>query len=385
MRNDILTKATCETTGIKIAILVAAVIGLAASAAQAQSGTAFAPKHLAVLRAGDGALSLRLKQSPAFIDEFATGSFNSGPVMSVAIPTNGPDTLFFNGHAATEGMLNLSSDGKWLTFAGYGGVDLLEKSGTPSLLDIGRGFCAVDAAGKTHTTIFEQYSGAEKMNPRGVVTDGANHFWTCGNASSTAFYDAASSNLVAFAAIPDSRQIKIIGGKLYTTLNGPDAMYQGVSPGIFAFEDGSGNPSPLPEATNTTLRLVVPVQKPYTKIAGFDLSPDDTVAYTADVDAGIQKYVKANGDWKLAYHFAIPQNIPATANNESGCFAMTVDFSGANPVIYATTTEGYDGSVNSNRVVQIVDTGASSTVTTLAQAPSARIAYRGIAFTPGSK
>lgn len=383
MRKVIVKKAACETTSIRIFILLA--MALAATAARAQSGTGFAPGHLAVLRAGDGALSLHLKQSPAFIDEFATGSFNSAPVMSVAIPTNGPDTLFFNGHAATEGILNLSADGKLLTFAGYGGVSLLEKSGTPSLLDIGRGFCTVDAAGKTRTTIFEQYIGAEKMNPRGAVTDGANHFWTCGNASGTAFYDAASSNLVTFAAIPDSRSVKIIGGTLYTTLNGPDATYQGVSPGIFAFADSDGNPAALPEATNTTLRVVLPVQKPYGKIAGFDLSPDGTVAYTADVDTGIQKYVKAGGEWKLAYNFTIPQNIPATANNESGCFAVTVDFTGKNPVIYATTTEGYDGSVNSNRVVQIVDTGASSAVTTLAQAPSANIVYRGIAFTPGSK
>jgi hypothetical protein len=34
--------------------------------------------------------------------------------------------------------------------------------------------------------------------------------------------------------------------------------------------------------------------------------------------------------------------------------------------------------------VQIVDTGASSAVTTVAQAPSENIVYRGIALTPGS-
>ena len=87
--------------------------------------------------------------------------------------------------------------------------------------------------------------------------------------------------------------------------------------------------------------------------------------------------------WKFAYNFKIPQNIPDPDNHEDGCFGLTVDFSGANPVIYATTTEGWGGSVNSNRVVQIVDTGASAPVTTLAQAGSTEMAYRGIAFTPG--
>jgi hypothetical protein len=372
-------KLVTGTMGVTKALILSAIaIGMTARAQ-----TSFLPKHLAVLRAGDGTISLHLKQSPIFVDEFAPGTLNSGPIMSVAIPTNGPDTLFFNGHAATEGMLSLSADGKLLTFAGYGGVNLLQESGTPSLLDIGRGFCTVDAAGKTQTTILEKYNGAEKMNPRGAVTDGANHFWTCGNASATAYYDAATKTLVPFAGVPDSRQVKIINGTLYTALNGPDAIFMNVSPGIFSFEDKNGDSAALPETTNTMLKLEVPVQKAYAKIAGFDLSPDGNTAYTADVDTGIQKYVKANGAWRLAYNFAIPQDIPAAANNENGCFAVAVDFSGANPVVYATTTEGFGGSVNSNRVVQIVDTGASSAVTTVAQAPSENIVYRGIALTPG--
>lgn len=367
---------------MKILVLLITTFGLALTA-QAQSG--FLPKHLAVLRAGDGAINLHLKQAPVFVDEFAGGGFNNGPVMSVAIPTNGPDTLFFNGHAATEGMLSRSADGKLLTFAGYGGINLLATNGTPSLLDIGRGLCTVDAAGKTHTVVFENYTGAEKMNPRGAVSDGSGHFWTCGNASATAYYNAGTKKFVPFNAVPNTRQVKIINGTLYTTLNGEDATFANVSPGIYSFADDDGNAAPLPKEHDTTLTLQVPVQKPYVKIAGFDLSPDGNTAYTADVDEGVQKYVKAGGAWKLAYHLAIPQNIPAAANHWNGCFALTVDFSGANPVIYATTTEGYGGSVNSNRVVQIVDTGASSAVTTLAQAPGANVAYRGIAFTPESK
>lgn len=51
-------------------------------------------------------------------------------------------------------------------------------------------------------------------------------------------------------------------------------------------------------------------------------------------------------------------------------------------MIYATTTEGYNGTVNSNRVVRIVDTSAAAAVTTVAQSPSAEIAFRGIDFTP---
>ena len=190
---------------------------------------------------------------------------------------------------------------------------------------------------------------------------------------------------MVFDAVPGSRQLKIINHTLYATLNGPDAISIDIQPGIFSFEDGSGHAAPSPTTADTTLKLEVLVQKPYTKIAGFDMNPAGTIAYTADADAGIQKYVKADGAWKFAYNFSIPQNIPADANHEAGCFALAADFSGTTPVIYATTTEGYDGSSNSNRVVQIVDTGSSAKVITLAQAPSANIVYRGIDFTPEGK
>jgi hypothetical protein len=130
------------------------------------------------------------------------------------------------------------------------------------------------------------------------------------------------------------------------------------------------------------LKLEVMAKEPYTKIAGFDMNPARTIAYTADSMAGIQKYVKTNGAWQFAYNFSIPQNIPGSANSSTGCFGVVVDFSGAAPIIYATTTEGYNGSVNSNRVVQIADTGAEAKVTTIAQASSTKVAYRGIDFTP---
>src|SRR5580704_8695597 len=135
---------------MKTFLLIATVATSTALAADAQS-PAFLPKHLAVLRAGDGVLDLHLKQSPAFIDQFAPGSFNVQPSFTVSIPTNGPDTLFFNGHAATEGILTRSADHRLLAVAGYGGINLLASNGTPSLLDIARVYCTVDAAGKVHT------------------------------------------------------------------------------------------------------------------------------------------------------------------------------------------------------------------------------------------
>ncbi len=293
---------------------------LAGLAADAES-SAFLPKHLAVLRAGDGVLDLHLKQSPAFIDQFAPGSFNAAPSYTVSIPTNGPDTLFFNGHAATEGILARSADHRLLTVAGYGGVNLLQTNGTPSLLDIGRVFCTVDAAGKVHTIMYRKTSGVEKMNPRGVVTDGTNNFWGCGNTLGTVYYQpGGSAEPVTFANIPNSRAVRIIGNALYVTLNGPDGIASDVPAGIFSFTDGVGKPVPLPRTADATLKDVVGAKEPYTKLAGFDMNAEETIAYTADTVAGIQKYAKSDGAWKFAYNFSIPQNIPAGKKSRNRLF-----------------------------------------------------------------
>ena len=364
--------------------IVLAAIALAASGlTSAAQETHFLPKHLAVLRAGDGQVDLHLKQAPVFIDQFASDRFNDSPSFTVKIATNGPETLFFNGHAATEGILTRSADHRLLAVAGYGGVSLLQSNGVPSQLDIDRGFCTVDAAGIVRTKMYKRHPGEQKMNPRGIVTDGTNNFWGCGNAFGTFYCNASEQDEpLEFASIPNSRALRIVNGMLYVTLNGPDANVSGLPAGILSFEDGHGNAAPLPQSGESTLKSLVAAVPSYSKIAGFDLDPAGTMAYTADTMAGIQKYVKTNSAWKFAYNFSIPQTIDKEKNHATGCFGLVVDFSGKAPVIYATTTEGYGGCVNSNRVVRIVDTNATATVTTLAQAPSASMAYRGIEFTP---
>jgi hypothetical protein len=345
--------------------------------------SSFQPGQLAVLRAGDGVVPQQLKQAPLFIDQFDPKTFNAAPSYSLPVPTNGANSFFFNSHAATEGLLTRSADHRLLAFAGYGGVNLLEKPGVPSLLDIQRGFCTVDAAGTIHTFLYQAHDSAEKVNPRGVATDGTNHFWGCGNAGGTLyFHPGEGRGTLQFQPFQNSRAAKIIAGVLFITLNGADGKAIDEPAGIYQFADKSGNVMPLPQQADATIDLVVPAAEPYTKIAGFDMNADKTIAYTADTAAGVQKYMKSGNAWKLAYNFAIPQNIPAAENHAKGCFGLVADFSGKDPVIYATTTEGYGGTVNSNRVVRIVDTGSNAVVTTVAQSPGASMAFRGVDFTP---
>ncbi len=354
-------------------------LGVIALSAHAQS---FTPGELAVLRAGNGDINLRLKQAPVFVDKFEPTHFNDSPVLTVAMPTNGPKALFFNGHAATEGNLTRSADHRLLAFAGYAGVDLLQVPGVPSQLNVPRGFGTLGAAATSFNLVYcSSNSWYEGANPRGVVTDGAGSYWGCGDLHGTTYYRAQPNpQPFEFKTLLNTRAIEIINQTLYASLNTADGLDTEDVGGIYSYVSGS-TAVPLPKDAGCSMALVVPAAKGYKKTAGFDLDATGTTAYVADTVAGIQKYVRTGSDWKLAYNFKIPQVIPAEINNAEGCFGVVVDFSGAKPVIYATTTEGWGGA-NSNRVVRIVDTGADAGVTTIAQAGSTNIVFRGISFTP---
>ena len=61
-----------------------------------------------------------------------------------------------------------------------------------------------------------------------------------------------------------------------------------------------------------------------------------------------------------------------------GARGIAVDFSGASPIVYATTGEG---SLAANRLISIVDTGSGSAVTVLATSATGTI-LRGLEFAP---
>ncbi len=99
--------------------------------------------------------------------------------------------------------------------------------------------------------------------------------------------------------------------------------------------------------------------------------------------------------FKPPYLFGNSNNL-ATAKQKAatqGCFGICVDFSGTNPVIYATTMEtgttpvnNAQGNPNQNRLIRIVDTGVSPgtnvVAQTLATAGTTNENFRGIDFTP---
>jgi len=406
----------------------------------------FTPGHLAVLQLGDGGPDrntpsnggsvanpythyaasdiLGSRQTALYINQYdPKGTNQTSPELRIAIPSTGPDGLFINGNAGTEGNLTLAGDRSVLAVTGYAGDILSITTGqqtAPSNLSYDRGMGVVDAFG-VYTRIYRGggwYGIASgKTNPRGVATDGAGNFWGCGNGYGSLFFNASSApSPIQFQNIALTSCTKIIDDTLYATVKNSESVNL-YPAGVYSFVDFFNNPAPRPNSASF-LHLEVPANPAHNNCIGFDLNPQRTVAYLADATAtgsagGITKYVKNGLNWSMAYHLAIPgynglnsgiMTNAASTNVLVGCFSVSVDWSGKNPVVYATTTDtGYAGSpYYGNRVVRIDDTNTVTSgatiiltrdmkiLTTVAQPPIdptsglqlTNVVYKSVVFTP---
>jgi hypothetical protein len=108
---------------------------------------------------------------------------------------------------------------------------------------------------------------------------------------------------------------------------------------------------------------------------GFAFNPAMTVAYVADNRSasnggGIQRYNWNGSSWGYAY------TLGYTLSSSKQVWELAADFSGSNPILYATTGES-----TANNLVSVTDTGSGSAYTILETAPSGD-AFRGLAPVP---
>ena len=330
---------------------LAAVLVATCACVSAQTPT-FGPGNLAVLRLGDGTQTLTSAGNTVFVDQYTT---NGLLWTSTPLPDSGNTPLLVSGSASSEGGLTRSLDRTMLAISGYKtnrgalSTSLANSGGTV----VPRGVATVDAfanytLAQTNTTLYTS------NNIRCATTDGTNGFWTAGATMGTIYLSGGNPPITNQSGIPNTRYVRALGGNLYFST-------QAGTPGIYTFANG------LPR-TGVTASLFIGTGAS-SQIAAFDLNPALTVAYVADQRnsaGGIQKWVNNSGTWSLAYTFA----------TGSGAFGLVADFSGAAPIIYATTGES-----SSNRLVMIVDTNSAAAVTMLATAGSARW-FRGLDFVP---
>lgn len=313
----------------------------------------FTPGHLAVLRAGNGTETLTSSGNSLFIDQYTeAGSL----VNTTALPDTGATALLESGTASSEGGLTRSMDHSFLVFAGYntnrGSVSgsLSSQSGAA----VPRAVAVLDAFQN-----YQLFKGGSTLyssnNIRGATSDGTNNFWTAGNPGGTFYLAPPAAPVEIQTAGGNTRQVKIVGGNLYFSTQAGTA-------GIYTFQ-GGGLPT---SAANPVLLFATGANS---QPAGFAMNLALTTAYVADQRAtagGIQKWTNNGSAWALAYSFS----------TGAGAFDVAVDFSGANPILYATT-----GEASANRLISISDTGPLSIVKVLATVGANEV-FRGLDFVP---
>jgi len=397
-------------------VITSTLTALLAFAAHGQNtNLAFTPGKLVVFRGGDGIITIQTgRQHPAFIDEYDPAITNqASPILSVELPTNGPDSLWFNAHAGSEGQgMTRSADRQYLVMTGYHG-DLNSIPGTPSSATNSsgqgypRGFATMDAFTNFDLVYasadwFGIQPGLTQNNPRGVATDGSNDFWGCGTIAGTqsggfaetgTLYSDGGDPLEVQGVVNSAYFLRIINGVLYMVCQ--TGKGGAMNAGVYDFVDlpiNGGALVPLPYAPGNVAHaletnLVLNFGTTYSSILTFDMNRAGTIAYAADENYGIIKFVNSGGTWTSPYVFNAT-NLGTTAQpaGATGCFGIAVDFSGANPIIYATTTEEGDGAnICSNRLIAVVDNGDPGTnlvAQTLAVANGTNEVFRGVDFTP---
>ena len=437
-------------------LILPAAIALVAGASTA-SAQLFTPGDLVVSVygsltssvSGSGGSVVTDGATPITLEEY---SFNSPTsitsVLTDQLPTTGVGgNVGIQGEdgSSSEGTLQLSGNGEYLTIGGYDGnaANLGIQTASDSInsdsfadgtawsastialaqssdVDVPRVAATIDAYGNvnTSTTFTGPYDG---NNPRAVYSPDGTSFYISGqglhNKVSKGVYadeggiftttlgTTGTANTTPIYTTVSTRDVLEYGGNLYYSTDQLDKS--GTQAGIFGY---SGTP--------TTAQGIGTQITPASVVLGgttFNLSPEDfafansTTLYVADTGdpkggvwglGGIQKWSFANGTWGLDYTLAPSTFIPddnldntPTASGESGFEDLALQVVGGNVDIYAVSYTVGDDALG-NGLYGVVDSLSNTsaavaddeTVTELEASPgisgTADYNFKGVSFAP---
>ncbi len=355
---------TLSVTGALRATVAAAAL---AAAALAQSPLTIG--NVFIVRVGDGVAALSNAATATFLDEYTpTGTLvQSIPMPTTASGLNQP--LTNSGTATSEGFLNVSLNGIYLTLAGYSAAPGLAAVAGTTAASTPRVIARVDLTGAvdTSTTITDGYNGVPPVppatsfssgNPRAVVTADGNQFWTSGTGTTAnagvrfVLFGGSTSVGLNAGAPSNTRVVGTYDNRLFTT--SASTVYQSVC------QVGAG----LPTTTGQSIS-VLPGLPNVSGPSAYDFFfADPNTLYIADDRAvlsngGIQKYSLIGGTWTFQY---ILGGAP--------CRGITGRKANGVTTLWATT---------GSALISVVDSGAGSTPTTLVTAPPNQ-ALRGVRY-----
>jgi hypothetical protein len=136
---------------------------------------------------GDGAAALTNASTALFVQKFADAG--GSPVSTIALPTavsgaNQPLTI--SGSATSEGFLKLSTNGNFLTLAGYSAAPGEAAIANSASTAFPRAVARIELSSGTvdTTTVFSGDASYSGGNIRGAVTTNGTDLWLAGTAGS---------------------------------------------------------------------------------------------------------------------------------------------------------------------------------------------------------
>lgn len=158
------------------------------------------PGDIVVMRTGDATNndnSSTTTQVPVYLDEYTPAG---GYVGTISVPSTGAGafTLPGSGDNQHQGVLNLSGDGKWLSFAGYNSPVGSPDANIDATVGKLAGKISATASSLDTSTVVSSY-GAGSTSPyiRGAYTNDGNEFWTFGKYAASG---ATSNGGLAYVA-----------------------------------------------------------------------------------------------------------------------------------------------------------------------------------------
>lgn len=312
----------------------------------------FTVGNLVVLEVGDGVTALSSAANPMALTEYTTGGV---AVQTISIPSTGPGQHTMSGTATSEGLISLSGDLTRIIIPGYAAPAGTAGIASTSGATVNRAIASVDALENYTQNVLSStfFSG---NNIRSATSNGSNTFWATGANTGYCYFGLGTPAVVSTTSTNNRAASIIAGNTFFSTGSGTRGIYQ-----------INGTPTSGPQTAINILPTGA-TSSPFQ----FAANLANGVAYVADdrntaSGGGIQKWVFA-GTWTLAYTF--------DCGSGFGARGLVADFSGPNPVLYATTADG-----TANRLIRFTDLGAPSPFTLLATAPANKL-FRGLVFAP---
>jgi hypothetical protein len=369
----------------------------------------FTQGNLVIYRVGDGTSLLTNQGNYAYLDELTT---NGTLVQSIPLTqnqfTDGKGVTQFpiinSGAALSEGLITLSTDGRYVVFSGYAAST--NWSGTPANLTTGAGaFISrvvgrAGADGSIDTSTAGIFASSGGGNPRGVASTDGSNFWVTSSTEGVGYTTLGSTDPFVVLQANNDRGIAIYDSRADLSYPGNVQIYFTSSTRLTSF----GTNLPTTVTFNTNLvgisSTVTPFRSPYGFVA-FPLQAGGTnidTIYLADEGSNVSKWCYSPITASWSNFGSIDTSVgPNGIGNPCGIRSVTasVGVSGNQTNVHLYFLSGCGSGGGGGTVYHITDSsGYNGTLTGTWPAPIANTAtifaahplvvWRGIAFAPAN-